>query len=75
MTKKPRQHIVPHPSGWALEVDNAKKVTKAFGTKREAIELGKSVAKNQKTELVIHKKDGTIQESNSYGNDTFPPRG
>lgn len=33
------------------------------------------VAKNDKTELVIHGRDGRIQDRRSYGNDPFPPRG
>ncbi len=28
----------------------------------------------EKTEHLIHKKDGTIGERNSYGNDPYPPR-
>ncbi|WP_312194024.1 DUF2188 domain-containing protein [Exiguobacterium sp.] len=33
------------------------------------------MAKSQKTELVIHNKEGQIREKDSYGHDPFPPRG
>ena len=32
-------------------------------------------AGNQKSELVIHGRDGRIRGKDSYGNDSFPPRG
>ncbi|WP_338587823.1 DUF2188 domain-containing protein [Paenibacillus sp. Y5S-9] len=29
----------------------------------------------QKTELIIHGKDGKIQSKDSHGNDPYPPKG
>lgn len=50
-------------------------IRKHFDNQAEAIEWGKQVAQNQKTELYIHGKDGKIREKNSYGKDPFPPKG
>nr|WP_084389162.1 DUF2188 domain-containing protein [Fusibacter sp. 3D3] len=33
------------------------------------------MAKNQQSELVIHRPNGQIREKNSYGNDPYPPKG
>lgn len=33
------------------------------------------MAKNDGVEHLIHNKDGTISERNSYGNDPYPPKG
>ncbi|MFT9818182.1 four helix bundle protein [Lysinibacillus sp. NPDC056185] len=33
------------------------------------------IAINQKSELLVHNKQGRIREKNSYGNDPYPPRG
>jgi len=37
-----------------------------FDLKEDAIARGKTIAKNKQTELVIHRKDGTIEETYSY---------
>jgi hypothetical protein len=43
-------------------------------TKAEAVELGRKLCIKEGAELVIHGKDGRIQNSNSYGNDPHPPK-
>lgn len=70
------QHVTPHPNG-GYQVIGAgnSKATKTFNTQKEAISFGKEIAKNQKSELVIHNQKGRIREKNSYGNDPYPPRG
>ena len=73
MAKKD-QHVVPTDDGWGVKGAGNQKFTKVTSTKKEAIEVAKGIAKNQKSELVIHGKDGVIQNKNSYGNDPFPPR-
>lgn len=75
MTKKISQHIVKNPDGgWAVKKGGSSKATKIYKTKEEAIEQGKTIAKKQKAELYIHGQDGRIQNKNSYGKDSCPPR-
>ena len=50
------------------------KLTVKTGTKAEALKLGTTIAKNQQSELAILKKDGKIQNKNSFGYDPFPAR-
>lgn len=50
------------------------KITVKTDTKAEALKLGTQIAKNQQSELTILKKNGRIQNKNSFGNDPFPPR-
>jgi hypothetical protein len=52
----------------------AARASKHFETKTDAIYWGREVSKNQGSEFVIHKKDGTIQRKDSHGNDPLPPR-
>ncbi|MEC1722823.1 DUF2188 domain-containing protein [Schinkia azotoformans] len=70
------QHVTPH-SGGGFQVKGAgnSRATKIFDTQREAIAYGRGIAKNQQSELVIHNLKGRIREKNSYGNDSYPPRG
>lgn len=68
------QHVVPHKGNWAVEGEGNQKVTAIFDTQREAIERAREIATNQKAEVVIHRPDGRIRDSDSYGNDPNPPR-
>ena len=69
------QHVVPRDGKWAVRRTGADKVTRHFDTQREAIEVARGFARNQRTELYIHGKDGLIRERESYGKDPFPPKG
>jgi uncharacterized protein YdaT len=73
MTKKD-VHVVPHPEGWATQTEGASKAGAVFDTQAEAIARARSQAKRQDVEVVIHRKDGTIRDSDSYGNDPLPPK-
>jgi hypothetical protein len=66
-------HVVPHKDGWALKVEGNKKASNITNTKKEAQQKGIEKAKQLKTDLVIHGKDGKIQDADSYGNDPNPP--
>lgn len=67
-------HIVPFEKKWAVKTEKTKKPNSTHKTKMNAIKAGTKLAKNKKTELVIHKRDGTFENKNSHGNDPFPPR-
>ena len=75
MSKGKNQHVVKHDGGWAVKGAGNEKATKVTETKQQAIDLGKSIAKHQQSELIIHGKNGQIQEKNTYGPDAFPPKG
>lgn len=72
MTRK-EVHTVPDGKGWKNTV-NGKTVSR-HRLKRTAKEAGRKQAKSDRAEHVIHKRDGTFGESNSYGNDPYPPKG
>jgi uncharacterized protein YdaT len=69
------QHVVPHNEKWGVRGAGNEKVTKVADTQKQAIEIAKEIAKNQKSEVVIHRPNGEIRDKNSYGNDPFPPKG
>lgn len=73
MTKK-NQHVVPHGNDWAVRGEGNKKVTRITRTQREAIEIARQIARNQGSEVVIHRPDGTIRDKDSYGRDPNPPK-
>lgn len=75
MTKKSSQHVVPNQQGsWSVRKSEASKATRVFEKKDDAVNYARSIAKKGGSELYIHKKDGTISEKRSYGNDPCPPK-
>lgn len=43
-------------------------------TQADAINYGRSQAKKESGQLYVHRKDGTIREHDSYGDDPNPPK-
>lgn len=66
------QHVVKRDNGWAVRGENNSKDTSHHKTQKEA---AREIAKNQKSEVLIHGTNGKIREKNSYGNDPLPPKG
>lgn len=69
------QHVVPHGSGWAIRGEGNSRVTRVTSTQREAINIARTISRNQGSELFIHGANGRIRERDSHGNDPFPPKG
>jgi hypothetical protein len=70
------QHITPHPNGgWQVKGAGNSRATVRTSTQKQAIDVGRSIARNQHSELVIHRPNGRIRDKDSYGNDPFPPKG
>lgn len=76
MANNKNQHITPHKDGgWQVKGEGNTRATVRTETQDEAITIGRDIAIKNKSELVIHGRDGRIREKNSYGNDPFPPKG
>lgn len=69
------QHVVPHRDGWAVKGAGNQKATSLHNTQRQAIDVATQIARNQKSELIIHRPDGRIRDKDSYGHDSCPPKG
>ncbi len=74
MRSKKNQHVIPEDDKWAVKGESNSHRTKITKTKKEAVDRARQIAKNKKSELVIHNKDGKISDKDSYGNDPFPAR-
>jgi len=68
------QHVVKNGDKWSVKGTGNEKATKNLDTQKQAIDHAKSIAKNQKSEVVMHGKDGKIRDKDSYGNDSHPPK-
>ncbi|WP_196017056.1 DUF2188 domain-containing protein [Alistipes senegalensis] len=69
------QHVVPHDGQWAARGEGNQRVTVITRTQQEAIEIAREIARNQRSELLIHRPNGQIRDRDSYGNDPYPPEG
>ena len=73
---KKQIHIVSNQNrgGWDAKRPNADRVSKHFETKQEALDWSREFAKKEGLEMIPHRKDGQIQNPNSYGPDSCPPK-
>lgn len=68
MAKK-GQHVVPSGGGWSVKKAGASRASSKHTTQAEAVKAATQIAKNQKSELYVHGRDGRIREHNSYAGD------
>ena len=75
MTKKRDIHVTPHPDGgWQTKKEGAERAGTRQPTQKAAIERAREQAQRERVEVVIHRPNGKIRDSDSYGPDPFPPR-
>ena len=68
-------HVVPDGDGGLnVKKGGGDRAIKNFDRKSDAVDYGRQVSKNQSSEFIIHKKDGTIQNADSHGGDPNPPK-
>ena len=70
------QHVTPHPKGgWQVKSAGASRATVRTTTQREAIDIARSISRNQGSELFIHGRNGQIRERDTHSHDPCPPKG
>lgn len=69
-----RYHVVPHGDQWAVVGDGAARAIFVCPTQVQAIAYGRELCIRQGAELVIHRPNGQIRDSDSYmPTDPCPP--
>jgi len=63
------QHVTPKGSKWQVKGAGNEKATKTFDTQKQAEDFAKQIVKNQHSELITHRPNGTIRSKDSFGND------
>lgn len=59
---------------WQAKTEGKEKAARLCNTKQEALDIGREIAKNNHSELVIHDKNNIIRDKDSFGNDPYPPK-
>jgi hypothetical protein len=62
-------------SKWAVQKEGTSRAGSLHDTKDSAEQAGRREAITESSELLVHGKDGQIQERNTYKVDPFPPAG
>ncbi len=78
MSKDSNRHVVPNPDGgWDVKKPRGDRSSSHQPTQSDAIKRAKEIVDNAGGgEVIIHRPDGTIRNSDTVapGNDPFPPR-
>lgn len=63
-------HVVLHKDmKWAVMREGGSRSRSKHDTKEDAVSAGRDMARRDHVELVIHNRDGSIADSDSYGHD------
>jgi Uncharacterized protein conserved in bacteria (DUF2188) len=62
-------------SKWAVQKEGTSRASSLHDQKDAAARTARKNAINERSELLIHGKDGKVQERNTYKGDPHPPRG
>jgi uncharacterized protein YdaT len=77
MAQRKVYHVVPHKEGgWDVRAEGAKRAAAHTGTKQDAVDRAKELAKSQQpSQVKIHGQDNKIQTEHTYKDDPNPPKG
>ena len=69
------QHVTAHDRGWAVTAEGASAPSAVCKTQSAAWEKAKSIARRERSEALLHGKDGRIRTRNTYGHDPERSKG
>lgn len=61
------QHVVPTGSEWGVRGEGNERLTSKHLTQADAEAAARKIARNQGSEVVVHRPDGRIRDGHSYG--------
>jgi Uncharacterized protein conserved in bacteria (DUF2188) len=72
--RKRNQHVIPLGNGWAVKEEGKTRFSLISQTQKDAIHFARQIAKSNRAELVIHRKDGRIRLKDNYVNGSTPQK-
>ncbi len=67
MSRTSRHVIVNAKGGWSVSQSGASRASRVFQTQADAVRYAVSVAKKERADLYVHRRDGTISRKDSFG--------
>lgn len=55
-------HVISDRGRWAVLREHAKRATRVLADREKAIDLARSLARERNGEVMVHRKDGSLQE-------------
>ena len=68
-------HVMQEGKKWAVKVEGSAQASSTHNTQAAAAKAGRSTAKRNQAELLVHGRTGKVREKTSYGKDPRPTRG
>jgi hypothetical protein len=68
-------HVVPSEGRWRVEVEGSSRARSTHDTQAEARTAAREIARRNRSELLVHGRNGQIRERSSYGSDPRRSRG
>lgn len=62
-TKRGLVHVLPHGDGWAVRFEHAERADSHHDDKGSALSRAEALADSANTDIVLHRQDGTIQDT------------
>lgn len=56
-----RVHVIPSDGRWAVKREGLSRASRVLGDRKKAIELARSLARKDSMEVIVHRKDGSVQ--------------
>ena len=67
-------HVTRSGENWKVKSVGAKRAASITSTQAEAIQIGRRIAANRGSELVVHRPDGKIRSNDNLGAEAYPPQ-
>ncbi len=67
------QHVAPNPrGGWSVRKTGAIRAGRVFRTESEAMRYAREKASEERSDLFVHRDDGTVRSMDRYGSEPSP---
>lgn len=69
MPKQGDVHVLPAEKGWRIEVKGSSRAQATHKTQAAAWQAAKRIAQQNRSEALLHGRNGQVRERNTYGRD------
>jgi hypothetical protein len=74
MKQKQDIWVSPRNGEWVVQREGEDCAIKVTDRKADAVNAARDIARQDRVDLIVQRKDGKIHQHDSYGNDPNPPK-
>jgi hypothetical protein len=75
MPKKGDVHVMPGEKGWRVQIEGTGGARSTHPTQAEAAKTARRIARENRSELLIHGRNGQVRARNTYDRDPRRTKG